>query len=129
VQRELRPAVHLEQREVVHLADARHGDRGGMRALADPRVLERLDVDDHVAAGKRLLDRRLDGIGRRVPLAHAGSRGDADDDVRKLSPARMAHAQTPQHHLGELGDRGARGLFRIGRRAVHQHVDVAAREP
>ena len=45
-----------------------------MRALAQRRVLPRLDVDDDVGLRQRALDRRLDRVGRRVPLADRGAR-------------------------------------------------------
>ena len=50
VQRELRPPVDVDQRDVVHLAHARDGDRRGVHALAQRLVGERLDVDDDVGA-------------------------------------------------------------------------------
>ena len=51
VQRELGATVDLQEREVVHLADARDRDRGGVRTLPDACILQRLDVDDDVAPG------------------------------------------------------------------------------
>ena len=55
-----------------------------------------LDVDDDVAPRQRALDRLLDRVGRRMPLADAGVRRDADDDVREVAPGRLAHPQPPQ---------------------------------
>jgi len=113
----------------VHLAHARHRDRGCVRALADARVLERLDVDDDVAARKRALDRRLDRVRGGMALSDAGARRHADHDVGEVAAAGLPHAQPPQRDLRQRRDRGARGLLGRHGSAVHQHVDVAAREP
>ena len=93
MQRELGPTVDLHQREIVHFAHTGHGDRCRVRALTDAGVLERLDVDDDVAARECMLDGGLDCVGGCVSLADAGHRRHADDDVRELAPARVAHAQ------------------------------------
>ena len=91
MQRQLGATPDLQQGEVVHLAHSRDRDRGGGRAFADAGVVERLDVDDDVAAGQRLLDRGLDRVCGGVPLADGGRRGDADHDVCELPAAGLAH--------------------------------------
>ena len=48
--------------------------RRRVRALAQRRLaLPRLDVDDDVDPGQRALERLLDPVGRRVPLADGGA--------------------------------------------------------
>ena len=69
MQRQLEASPEVDEGEVVDLAYPRHGQRGRVGALAHARILERLDVDDDVAAGKGALERLLDGIGRGVPLS------------------------------------------------------------
>src|SRR3954447_10883236 len=61
VKRELGAAVDGDDRDVVHLADARHVERRGMRALPHVCVvrLDRLDVDDDVRFRQRRLHRAL----------------------------------------------------------------------
>ena len=94
VERDLGPSVHLDEREVVDLAHARHGERCGVRALAHVLVVERLDVDDDVAARQRALDRGLDGVGGGVTLPDCGAGRDADDDVGELPSRRLPHPQS-----------------------------------
>ena len=100
VERELGAAVDGDDRDVVHLANARDVERRGMRALAHVGVggLDRLDVDDDVRFRQRRLHRALDRVGRRVALADGGAVVDADDDVREHAPRRLPHAQPPQLH-------------------------------
>ena len=130
MQRELRPAVDVDEREVVHLADARHGERRGVRALAHRRVLDRLDVHDDVRVRQRALDRGLDGVRGGVALADGRARGDADHDVGELAAARLAHAE-PAHldRRAQLADRRERGRLGLRGRAIHQHVDVRLDQP
>ena len=72
-------------------------ERGGVRALAHVGLaLERLDVDDDVRLGQRVLHRLLDRVGRRVALADGGVRRDADDDVGEVAARRLAHPQPAQ---------------------------------
>ena len=112
------------------LAHARHPLRRRERALAQRRlVLLRLDVDDDVAVGQRAVDRVLDRVGRRVALADRGAGRHADHDVCELLPGRLPHPQAPQLDSGQRSDRRQRGLLRVGRHAVHQHVDVDAHQP
>ena len=57
-------------------------------ALAKRRLSSlRLDVDDDVDSGKRLVQRTLDPVGRRMPLPDGRARRDADDDVREVLAA------------------------------------------
>ena len=53
----------------------------------------RLDVDDDVAVRQRPVDRVLDRIGCRVPLADRGPGGHADHDVRELPSGGLPHPQ------------------------------------
>ena len=125
VQRQLEAAGDVDERKVVDLAHARHRQRRRVRALADARVLERLDVDDDVTAGQRALDRALDRVGDGVPLADGRDRGDADHHVGELASARLAHPQPSQLHCGgDLHDRRERRGLGGVRGAVHEHVDV-----
>ena len=82
---------------VVHLAHARHAERGRVRALAHGAVvLARLDVHDDVGLGQRRLHGPLDRVGRRMPLADGGVEVDADHDVGEVASRGLAHAQPPQ---------------------------------
>ena len=131
VERELGAAVDRDDRDVVHLAHARHVERRSVRALAHGGVcLRRLDVDDDVRLRQRRLHRALDRVGRRVALADGRVVRDADHDVREHAPGRLTHAQAPQLHRGaEPDDRLACRLLRVRGSAVHQHVDVAPHQP
>ena len=103
MERDRRAVADVEDGDVVHLAHAADGERGGMGAVADARVvLHRLDMDDHVALGKRALDRVLDRVGDRVPLADGGARRDRDHDVGEVAPGRVAHPQPPHVHGGSI---------------------------
>ena len=86
-----------EDADVVYLAHARHRERRRVRALAHVAcLLERLDVDDDVCLGQRVLHGLLDGVRRRVALADDGVRLDADDDVGEVAPRRLPHAQAAE---------------------------------
>ena len=69
VQRQLGAAVDLDQPDVVDLAHRRDRGRCRMDAFAKVIHVSRLDVDDDVGTRKGAFDRRLDGVGDRVPLA------------------------------------------------------------
>ena len=131
VERDFGPAADVEDGDVVHLAYLRHAERGGVRALPDRGlVLLRLDVDDDVAPGKRIVHRGFHAVGGLVSLADGGARGDGDHDVRELARARLTHAQPPDlDRRFDPGDRGQRRLLCLSRRAVHQHVDVPLHQP
>ena len=93
----------------MHLAHARHAERGRERALAHGRrALERLDVDDDVGLGQRMLHRVLDRVRRRVALADGGVRLDADDDVGEVAARRLTHAQPAQLDGGRDRSRSRR---------------------
>ena len=111
----------------MHLAHARDGDGGGVRALADGVVLARLDVDDDVALRQRAPHRLLDGVGGGVPLADAPRpAGTPMTTSAKCRPAAWRSRSRRRSTGGSmLGDRLARRLVRLARRAVHEHVDVA----
>ncbi len=98
-----------------------------MCALADRCfVLLRLDVDDDVAAGQHVVQRLLHPVGSRVALADGRARRHRDHDVRELAAARLPHPQTSQRHGGlDPCNRNPRRVLRIGRRTIHQHVDVS----
>ena len=120
----------VHQRDVVHLPHPRHRDRRRVHALPQRRVLLRFDVDDDVGVRQRTLDRLLDRVRGRVTLPDRRARRHADHDVGELRPARLPHPQTSQldrrpHRL----DRRERRRLRIGRRAVHQDVDVDLDQP
>ncbi len=102
-----------------------------MRTVADGGlVLLRLDVDDDVAAGQRVVQSVLDAVGRGVTLADGRAGRNRDDDVGELPRTGLAHAQSPECDRGlDPRDRRARRLFGAGRNAVHQHVDVALHQP
>ena len=83
--------VDVEHGQVVDLADVRDRERGGEHALADAAVAStRLDVHDDVDPGKRVVQRMLDAVGGRVPLADRGAGRDADDDVGEVLASRPA---------------------------------------
>ena len=44
-------------------------------------------------SGQRALERRLDGVGGRVPLRDCGVRRDADDDVDEVAAGGLAQAK------------------------------------
>ena len=74
------------------LANAWDAERGGMRAVADRRlVLLRLHVDDDVAARKGRMNGGLHAIGGGVALANCGARRHGDDDVGELAVPRLTH--------------------------------------
>ncbi len=82
-------------------------------------------MDDDVALRQRAVHGRLDRIRGRVALPHSGVRRDADDDVREVPPARLAHPQAAELHARlEPGDRRPRRLLGLGGNPVHEHVDV-----
>ena len=77
------------------------------------------------------VERGLDRVRGGVSLADRRARRDADHDVREVAAGRLAHAQPARALTGGLdaGDRLPRGFLRVGRRAVHQDVDVAPHQP
>ena len=131
VQRDLRPAADVQHADVVDLAHARDSERGGVCTVADGGlVLLRLDVDDDVTAGQRVVQCVLDAVGRGVTLADRCARGNRDHDVGELPRAGLAHAEAPERDRGlDSSDRRARRLLGGCRDAVHQHVDVALHQP
>ena len=95
------------------------------------RVLDRLDVHDDVRVRQRALDRRLDRVGRGVPLPDRGARR------RRRSRRRRTGGRPPAACAGAAArPAGAsspiaatRRRLGLGRRAVHQHVDVRLDQP
>ena len=72
----------------------------------------------------------LDRVRSRVPLPHPRVGRDADDDVREVPPASLAHPQAAELHARfEPGDRRARCLLRFHRHPVHEHVHIPVHEP
>ena len=67
--------------------------RGARPLVQRDLVGGRLDVDDDVALGQRALNRRLDGVRRRVALPDGGLRRDADHDVREVPSRRLPHPE------------------------------------
>ncbi len=132
VQRHLGPVADAHDGDVVDLAHPRDAERSRERPLAQGgrRAVLRLDVDDHVAARQRILDRRLDRIGDRVCLCDRGARREPDHHVGKVAPACLPQAQTSQLN-GRVERRdGLPGRrLRLRRSAVHEHVDVPPHEP
>ena len=146
VQRELEPAADVDEREVVDLAHARHGQRGGVRALAHARILERLDVHDDVAARQRPLDCLLDRVRGGVALAdrvrstrrrsrrrRTGGRrpgASAAGAARPpASPPRSPRARRPRRRSGARS-MSTSMLLRIRRAAAseHEHGDEERRD-
>ena len=80
--------------------------------------------------GSARVHRGLDAVGDGVALADGGAGRDADHDVGERAARRLAQPQ-PAHldRRVEPADRGARRAHGVGRRAVHEHVDVAADQP
>ena len=110
----------------------RHVERGHLRTLADLGLARRLrlDVDDDVRLGERPPDRILDGVCGGVPLRDSRAGRDADDDVDEVPPGRLAEPQAVKPNPRHVhANRPARRLRRVGRSAIHEHVDVAADEP
>ena len=72
---------------------------GSARAIASTRSrrsrpsLAGLDVDDHVAARERPLERALHEVGRLMPLDHRLPRRHADDHIREVAARRLAQPQ------------------------------------
>ena len=117
VERELRSRGERDGGDVVHLAHARHAERGRVRALAHgaDRLL-RLDVDDDVRLRQRVLHGALDGVGGGVALAQRRVGGDADHDVGEVAARGLAHPQPPQlDRRIDRHDRQARRLLGVGR--------------
>ena len=97
VQRQLRAAVDVDEREVVHLAHARHGERRGVGALAQRRILDRLDVDDDV--GARAAPARPPPRPRRPRRGPARRPTTASTPITTSAnwrPAGLAHAEPAQ---------------------------------
>ena len=87
VKRGLERAVDVKHGQVVDFAHMPDGERCRKHALADHAVASsRLDVNDHVDSGKRVVQRLLDAIGSGMALADRSSRRDADDDVGEVLP-------------------------------------------
>ena len=126
VERQLGAAVGAQHGQVVDLPHLGHAQGGGEGPFTERALVAlRLDVDDDVALRQRLVDGGLDGVRRRVTLPDGGARRNADHDVGELAPRRLPHPQAPQLDPGlQTRDRGARSLLRLGRSAVHEHVDV-----
>ena len=90
----------------------------------------RLDVDDDVAAGQRVLELRLDPVGDRVALTDGRAGRDGDHDVGERAPRRLAQAQPGERDRRlDARDRGTRRRLGLRRRAIHQHVDVPPDQP
>ena len=126
VQGDVERASLFEDRDVVGLHHQRlgEGDRKHPIAQVQPAAA-RLDVDHHVAAGERRLDRRLDQVGRLMALDHRLTGRHRDDDVGEVAPRRLAQAQPAQLDVRpQLGDRPLGCFARLLRSAVHQHVRV-----
>ena len=127
----VRPSTS-QHADVVDLAHARHAIAAACAQLARDRVLVgRLDVDDDVRLRQRPLDRRLDRVRGGVPLPDRRARRDADHDVGELAAGRLsASAVAAARPAGSIAAIAApRRLLRVGRRAVHQHVDVSPHQP
>ena len=72
----------------------------------------------------------LDRVRRRVALAYRRAGRHADHDVGELAAAGLAHAEAPQlDRRPHLLDRRDGRRLRVGRGAVHQHVDVHLHQP
>ncbi len=65
------------------------------RSRTAPDRLSRLDVDDDVRLGQRVLHGAFDVVGGGVTLPHRRVRGDSDHDVREVATRRLAHPQAP----------------------------------
>ena len=89
----------------------------------------RLDVDDDVASRQRPLDRRLDRVGGSVPLADRRGGETPITTSANCRPPPAASAAGAARPGAERRDRRARRRLGARRRAVHQHVDVAADQP
>ena len=78
------------------------------------------------ASGSARSDGVLDGVRRRVSLRDGRPGRDADHDVGEVPPGRLAHAQAGAgRRRGRIAlDRPARRGRGVGRRAVHEYVDV-----
>ena len=80
--------------------------------------------------GSAPCDRGLDPVGDRVTLADGSPGDDTDDDVGERATGGLAQTQPAElHGWIEACDRGSRSEHRVGRRPVHQHVDVPADQP
>ena len=132
VEGDLRPAVDRQHVDVVHLAHVRHVKRRVLGPLADLSILcgLRLDVDDDIGLGERAAHGFLDVVCRCMTLRDGRAGRDPDHDVDKVPPCRLPQSQPAQGDTGYLlADRLARGRGRVGRRAVHEHVDVPPDQP
>ena len=72
----------------------RDGHRGRERAVSERRLVgSRLDVDDDVAAGQRVLELRLHPVCDRVALTDRRARRHGDHDVGERAPGGLAEAK------------------------------------
>ena len=126
VERDLVRGAEVDDADVVDLAYARHAQRRDRGELAERLLMGLgLDMDDHVALRQRTLNGGLDRVRGRVTLTDRGSGRHADHHVHEVTAGRLAHPQSLQvHRRIDPVDGRARRLGRVGRRAVHQHVDV-----
>ena len=81
--------------------------------------------------GSARCTRGLDAIGGGMTLSDAVRWRDADHDVgeRAGRAAWRSRKRTQLDRRLERHDRLSRGVLGVGRRAIHQHVDVAAHQP
>ena len=104
--------------------------REGPLAQSRPRPPRGSTWTTTSAPGTRLLDRRLDRVGRRVALPDRGAGRDADHDVGEMATGRAPHAQAAElDGRPERLDRATRRLDLVRRRPVHEHVDVLTDQP
>ena len=131
MERELGGAAERDDAEVVDLPHPWHGQRRGVGALAQRRLVRvRLDVDDDVAAGQHPLELGLDPVGDGMTLADGCPRRHGDDHVRERPPACLPQPQPRQlDRRLDPRDRRSRRLLGVRRSVVHQHVHVAADQP
>ena len=127
----VRPAER-DDAEVVDLPHARHAQRRRVSALAQSRLVAR--------PARRARRRRCRAAPRSssastrsaigMALADGRPRRHGDDDVGERPPGGLPQAQPRQlDRRIDPRDRRARGLLGVRRRAVHEHVHVAADQP
>jgi hypothetical protein len=94
--------------------------------MGGDRVVAHL-AGDAVAQG--VGDEVLDGVRRRVRLAHALVGRHADHEIGEVVAGGMADAHAAQlHRLAQGGEGRADPALRVARRPVHQHLDRLPRQ-
>ena len=117
MQRQLAPAVDLDDRDVVDLAHTGDGERGAADALAEVVGHGRLDVDDDVAAGQRAVHGSSTRSASAWPWPIAASASMPTTASTKCRPAAWRTRIRRSSMLGSASRIAPQRGLRRGRRA------------